>query len=187
METADRQPSDDALVEAARRGDQGAFRALVDRHRDHAYGVALQITRSREEAEDAAQEAFVRAWLGLARFRGESTFGTWLHRIVARRALDHAAARRTHDKREAEIEAAEMLPEPSGDRRDPLLARRLWRLMSRLDPRQRAVVDLFYREELPVRDVAEALSMPENTVKTHLRRARLALREAWLREEGAVR
>jgi RNA polymerase sigma-70 factor (ECF subfamily) len=176
------------LVERARRGDQGAFRMLVDLHRDHAYGLALRITRSREEAEDAAQEAFLRAWLALPRFRGESSFGTWLHRIVARRALDRATAHKTRATREADVEAAEDLPAPiPNESRDLVLARRIGRLMGCLNPRQRAVVELFYGEDLPVHEVATLLDMPENTVKTHLRRARTALREAWLREEGRAR
>ncbi|HXK12047.1 MAG TPA: sigma-70 family RNA polymerase sigma factor [Vicinamibacteria bacterium] len=179
--------ADADLVERARGGEHDAFRALVDRHRDHAFGLALQITRSPEEAEDAAQEAFVRAWLALPAFRGEASFGTWLHRIVVRRALDHAVARRARVSREREIETAESLPVPmAGAERDLVLARRLGRLMEDLSPRQRAVVTLFYREDRPVQEIAAVLAMPENTVKTHLRRARAALREAWMRETGAA-
>ena len=179
--------SEGKLVERARRGDQEAFRMLVDRHRDHAYGLALQITRQREEAEDAAQEAFVRAWRALPGFRGEASFGTWLHRIVARRALDHATAWSARAARETEIEAADesLLPVTS-EARDVVLARRLERLMGCLSAQQCAVVALFYREDRPVQEIAVVLAMPENTVKTHLRRARAALREAWTREQGAA-
>jgi RNA polymerase sigma-70 factor (ECF subfamily) len=179
--------TDAGLVERARRGDQEAFRMLVDRHRDHAYGLALQITRQREEAEDAAQEAFVRAWRALPGFRGEASFGTWLHRIVARRALDHAMVSRARAAHETAIEAADELPrQMASDGQDFVLARRLDRLMGCLSASQRAVVALFYREDRPVQEIAGVLAMPENTVKTHLRRARAALREAWIREQGAV-
>ena len=174
------------LVRRSRRGDEEAFRALVDRHRDHAYGLALRITRSREEAEDAAQEAFVRAWLALPRFRGDSSFGTWLHAIVARRALDRAVARRSREARESDIGDTSAGAEvPAGEQRDVLLSRRLDRLIARLTPPQRAVVALFYREEQAVGEIAEALGMPPNTVKTHLARARAALREAWLQNAEA--
>lgn len=174
------------LVQRARRGDEEAFRALVDRHSDQAYGLALRITRSREDAEDAAQEAFVRAWLALPRFRGESSFGTWLHRIVARRALDRAMARRSREGCEMGVEEAEALPARiDGEGHDVLLARRLDRLIARLTAPQRAVVALFYRDDRQVEDIAAALEMPKNTVKTHLARARSALREAWLHEEVA--
>jgi RNA polymerase sigma-70 factor (ECF subfamily) len=176
-----------ALVERARQHDEEAFRVLVDRHRDHAYGLALRITRSPEDAEEAAQEAFVRAWLALDGFRGEAAFGTWLHRIVARRALDLARARKTREARQAGVEHAKILPaRDSHATRDVLLSHRIDRLTQGLSVAQRAVVTLFYREDQPVSGIARMLEMPENTVKTHLRRARAALREAWLREEGAA-
>lgn len=173
-------------MERARRGDEDAFRMLVDRHRDRAYGLALRITRTPADAEEAAQEAFVRAWLALPGFRGEAAFGTWLHRIVARRALDHALARRKRESRETDVDAAEAVAAVH-DGRDPMLERRLARLTAQLSAAQHAVVALFYREGQPVAEIAELLGMPENTVKTHLRRAREALRRAWLREEGGAR
>ncbi len=178
---------DDALVERSRRGDEQAFRLLVDRHRDRAYGLALRITRSPEDAEEAAQEAFVRAWRSLTDFRGDAAFGTWLHRIVARRALDHALARRRRESRQTDMEAAEDVPAAAGaSGRDVILARRIERLTACLSTAQHAVLALFYGEDQAVAEIAETLEMPENTVKTHLRRARQALREAWLREEGSA-
>jgi len=175
------------LLERARAGHEDAFRILVERHRDRAYGLALRITRSPADAEDAAQEAFVRAWLALPRFRGDASFGTWLHRIVARRALDRSMAARRREARETGLEAAERVADTAGDERDLLLARRLERLMDRLSAPQRAVVALFYQEDQSVEHIASALDMPESTVKTHLSRARAALREAWLAQEGDPR
>lgn len=172
------------LLERARAGHEDAFRILVERHRDRAYGLALRITRSAADAEDAAQEALVRAWLALPGFRGEASFGTWLHRIVARRALDRSMQVRRREGRETSLEAARELADDAGSERDALLARRLERLMDRLSAPQRAVVALFYQEDQSVEHIAEALGLPENTVKTHLSRARAALREAWLAEEG---
>jgi len=172
------------LVERARARDEEAFRVLVDLHRDRAFGLALRITRSREDAADAAQEAFVRAWLALPRFRGESAFGTWLHRIVARRALDRAVVAESRRRREVVLEDAGSVAGPAGGAAPGELARRLEPLLEDLSPVQRAVVTLFYWEDAPVAAIASVLALPENTVKTHLRRARAALREAWLREEG---
>jgi RNA polymerase sigma-70 factor (ECF subfamily) len=176
-----------ALIERARGRDEGAFRELVELHRDHAFGLALRITRSRVDAEDVAQEAFVRAWNALPGFRGEATFGTWLHSIVARRAIDRAELLRRRRGREAAMDAApEAEAPPPGAARDPLLARRLESMMSTLSAPQRAVVSLFYGEDRSVEDIAAALSMNENTVKTHLARARTELRAAWLAQgEGS--
>ena len=101
-----------SLVERSRGGDQAAFRELVVLHQDRAYGLALRITRSPADAEEVAQDAFVRAWLALARFRGESSFATWLHRIVARRALDRLSELKARRGREVEVDEAASLPDP---------------------------------------------------------------------------
>jgi RNA polymerase sigma-70 factor (ECF subfamily) len=174
---------DQALVERARTGDAAAFRRLVERHQDRAYAVALRITRSPADAAEAAQEALLRSWLALPGFRGEAAFGTWLHRVVARCALDRAVALEARRAREVEAGRAEEEPAEEPVERDPALARRLERLLARLSPAQRAAVTLYYLEELPVEAIAAALAMPENTVKTHLHRARAALRRGWSEAE----
>ncbi|HVP15141.1 MAG TPA: RNA polymerase sigma factor [Terriglobales bacterium] len=189
-----------SLVARARDRDADAFRELVVLHQDRAYALALRITRSPADAEEVAQDGFVRAWLALPRFRGESSFGTWLHRIVARRALDRLSAMKARGAREVDVEEAERLPAPgfpthafawvpehgpgAGDLESVLRARRVERLVFELPAAQRAAVTLYYYEGRSVAQVAEMLQMPENTVKTHLSRARSALRAALLRENG---
>src|SRR5438093_275851 len=74
-------PAERDLVDRARARDTHAFRLLVERHRDRAYSLALRMLRSPVDAEEVTQDAFVRAWAALPRFRGEASFGTWLHRI----------------------------------------------------------------------------------------------------------
>jgi len=161
---------------------------LVERHQDRAFGLALRIVRSQVDAEDVAQEAFVRAWQALPRFRGDSAFGTWLHRIVARRALDRAVSLRDRQRREASLEDARDLADRTASvSRGPEAADRLRleRLLGGLSPAQRAAVSLYYYEDQSVEQVASILGLPENTVKTHLSRARAALREGWAREAGS--
>jgi RNA polymerase sigma-70 factor (ECF subfamily) len=175
-------------VERARQGDQEAFRMLVTRHQDRAFGLALRIVRSPVDAEDVAQEAFVRAWQALPRFRGDSAFGTWLHRIVARRALDRAVRLRDRQRREASLEEARDLADRAASvTAGPEAADRLKleRLLSELSPAQRAAVTLYYYEDQSVERVASVLGLPVNTVKTHLSRARAVLREAWSREAAS--
>ncbi len=158
---------EDDLVARARARDAGAFRELVEQHRDRAYGLALRILRSAEDAEEVAQDAFVRAWLALPGFRGEDRLGT----LRIRRG------------REGVLEEGTL---PGVDGPDPAVrvtAARVERMMDRLSPIQRAAVTLYYFEDHSVERVAEILEMPENTVKTHLSRARATLREAWVHEE----
>jgi RNA polymerase sigma-70 factor (ECF subfamily) len=173
-----------ALVERARSGEAAAFQALVLRHQDRAYAVALRIIRSPSEAAEVVQDALVRVWRALPGFRGDAAFGTWLHCVVARRALDHAEVWQVRRQREVEPDAALDLPAETRPERDPMLVRRLERLLGLLSPAQRAVVTLYYLEDQPIEAVSGALGLNGNTVKTHLHRARAALRAAWEDQGG---
>src|SRR5262249_58645626 len=115
----------------AQAGDTGAFRELVERHQASAYTLALRILRSSADAEEVAQDAFVRVWTALPGFRGESTFATWLYRIVARRAFDRAQVLKHRRARERQDEK---LPEPAAPVRDEdtLRAARLQELVAGL-------------------------------------------------------
>ncbi len=172
------------LIARAQAGDTGAFRVLVDQHRTRAYTLALRILRSTSDAEEVAQDAFVRVWTALPGFRGESSFSTWMYRIVARRAFDRAQVLRNRRARELEEEHLPERAAPEGGDDDTLQAALLQRLVAGLSAAQRSAVTMFYYEGRSVEQVAELLGMPENTVKTHLLRARAALRAAWTHEVG---
>jgi RNA polymerase sigma-70 factor (ECF subfamily) len=175
------------LIARAQSGDTAAFRILVERHQARAYTLALRILRSAPDAEEVSQDAFVRVWTALPGFRGESSFATWLYRIVARRAFDRAQVMRHRRMRE---QAADKLPEhvaPEALDDDSLRAALLQRLLTGLTPAQRAAVTMFYYEGRSVEQVAAVLGIPENTAKTHLLRARAALRTAWTHEMGDER
>jgi RNA polymerase sigma-70 factor, ECF subfamily len=175
------------LIERSRRGDPRAFQTLVEAHQDRAYALALRIVRTAQDAEEVAQDAFVKAWRSIGEFRGDAAFGTWLHRIVVRRALDRAETLRARRAREVEPEAEDAerpgppAPHEAGRAISPV-ARRLARLLDALPPVQRAALSLHYYEDRPVSEIAVLLEMPEGTVKTHMSRARAVLREAWSRE-----
>lgn len=174
------------LIRRAQGGDQEAFRRLVDRHGDRVYGLALRIVRSASDAEEVAQDALVRAWRALPRFRGDAAFSSWLYRIVVRRAFDRAATLKGRRQREAGSEGIEALP-AEGGAPDPEARERavkLERLVAELAEVPRTVVTLYYYQDRSVAEVAKILHMPENTVKTHLSRARAALRSGWLEGES---
>jgi RNA polymerase sigma-70 factor (ECF subfamily) len=181
---------DDVLAGRAGRGDAAAFRTLVERHQQRALALAWRLTGTRDDAEEVAQDAFVRAWRALPAFRGESAFGTWLHRIVTRVALDRrqeAARRRRREigvdpagLEEAAAWAASSGPMDAAEE-DRVTARTRASLVAALSEAQRTAVTLHYLEDRPVLEVAQAMGVPENTVKTHLARARAAMREAFVR------
>jgi RNA polymerase sigma-70 factor (ECF subfamily) len=172
--------TDEMLVERVRAGDLGALEALMRRHNRLLYRTARAILRDDAEAEDAVQEAYLRAYRALHAFRGESKFSTWLVRIAANEAL----MRRRRNARAAAvvpIDAAAELPaeEKVGD---DMLRRLLEKRIDALPEDYRAVFVLRALEELSVQDTAAALDIPEATVRSRHFRARSLLRESLARE-----
>src|SRR5262249_41811957 len=150
------EPKDDELVERFRAGERAAFDELVRRHQRSILLLGHRILRSTEDARDVAQRAFVQAYRQLGRFRGESSFRTWLYRIAANLALDALRKR----GREARLE---LVPdEQRGTHhsmeawgRDPFAEHRLRRAVEELPDRQRLVVELRAFEELSFREIGE--------------------------------
>src|ERR1700676_4412291 len=101
--------SDEQLVNAAKRGDMAAFEELVARHRDKIYARAFSMMRNEEEAVDLSQEAWVKSWQRLKQFQGESSFGTWMTRIVINLCLDQLRRRKRQ-----RTESIEEMNEESG-------------------------------------------------------------------------
>ncbi|MGA9119702.1 MAG: RNA polymerase sigma factor [Bacteroidota bacterium] len=175
------------LVLEARKGKHEAFRCLVERHMRRAYTVAYRFVNDHHDAEEIAQEAFVRAYESLDRFRGEAEFGTWLYRIVTNIALN----RLKQDKRRKE-EALENAVETS-DAEDPVnaashnddLTVHIERALHELPTLQRAVVILRHLNGLSTKEVSQILHCTEGTVKTHLFRGmeKMRVKLNFLREE----
>jgi RNA polymerase sigma-70 factor, ECF subfamily len=178
-------PGDEQLIERVQQGEIRYFADLVDRHKDRALTVAVRLLRRREDAEEAVQDAFVRAFRGLAEFRGESRFSTWFYRILYNICLTRL--RRSHggmtvsiDDPDAEGPAAALVDE--GD--DPLDQLNMSETraiiaeeMARLPERFRVPVTLFYVNDMSYEEIASVLDAPIGTVKTNLFRGRVALRD----------
>lgn len=173
-------PSDEALVDRLRGGDLGALEALMRRHNRLLYRTARAILRDDAEAEEAVQEAYLRAYRALETFRGESKFSTWLVRIAANEALmRRRARRRTADVVPLEA-AAELQSEE--ERGDDMLRRLLEKRIDALPDDYRAVFVLRAVEDFSVEETAQALGIPEATVRSRFFRARGLLRESLARE-----
>jgi RNA polymerase sigma factor (sigma-70 family) len=166
------------LIANARRGDAGAFEELVRRHQDVAFRTAFLILRDAAEAEDAAQEAIVKAYRAIGRFREGGAFRPWLLKIVSNQAL---TALRAGRRRGAAFErAAADQPAAFPDVDETVIGRErtqlIWRALNSLDERERVVVYLRYFLALPERELAEYLGCAPGTVKSRLHRALARLR-----------
>ncbi len=175
------------LIAASRRGDTAAFDQLVGAYQDRIYQVVYRITGNPEDAWDAAQDAFLKAFRSLPAFRGDAAFGTWLHRIAINAALDIVRRRpaQTHDA----LETVAALPAESGDREVERreLQRRIHRAIAGLPADQRAAVVLRDVQGLSYGEIAAVLKVPLGTVRSRLSRARESLRQALVDLSPAAR
>ncbi|HAH06088.1 MAG TPA: RNA polymerase subunit sigma-70 [Elusimicrobia bacterium] len=165
------------LVLRAKAGDEKAFAELIALHGKAAYRLALAITGDPADAEDAAQDAFLRAFRALERFDAERPFGPWILKIAANRALTRAGRRR----RERPLEEAMEMPEPTAVKED---LESLRRGLDELDPLDRSLLALRYEAGLSVAAIAEALGIREGAAKVRLFRARQRLMGS-MKEGGA--
>jgi RNA polymerase sigma-70 factor, ECF subfamily len=156
----------------ARKSDTRAFESLYRLHVDRVYGLCLRMTGNASEAEDCAQEAFIQAWRQLDRFRGDSSFGTWLHRIAVNAVLGRMRkSRREQDRLRAVAEVADAAPAvgDSGGLRD------LERAMEKLPSGARHVFVLNAVYGYSHEETGEMLGIASGTSKAQLHRARRLL------------
>jgi RNA polymerase sigma factor (sigma-70 family) len=164
------------LVRRARNGDQGAFESLVRPEVERLYGLAGLILSDRSRAEDAAQEALLRAWRDLPRLRDVGKFGAWLRRLVVNAAHDEGRRLR---RRRPEVELKPHHDQPASDGLASLLDRdELSQALDRLREEERVVVALRYYLDLSNADAAATLGIREVTYRSRLHRALRALSAA---------
>jgi RNA polymerase sigma-70 factor (ECF subfamily) len=173
--------SDEALFRRVRAGAREAFAALVERYQHRAFGVALRILGRRQDAEDAVQQAFLRLYEARARYDPRWRLSTWFYRILTNACVDELRRRRPLLPLDGWAEASAERPDAPLERseRDRLLGNALLTL----PPEARIVLTLYYGDGRSYGEIAAIRGISVNTVKTHLRRGRLALRRA-LRARG---
>ena len=188
--------SDKALVRKAQRGDMVAFEELVLRHRDKIYARAFSMMRNEEEAVDLSQEAWVKGWQRLKQFQGESSFVTWMTRIVINLCLDQLRKQKRH-----RTESIELMEEESGgvERQMPVvqvnpteglerreLRARIDKALSQISAEHRTVLILHEFEELEYKEIAKRMQCSIGTVMSRLfyaRRKMANLLAGYRREE----
>ncbi|MFQ6096540.1 MAG: RNA polymerase sigma factor [Armatimonadota bacterium] len=182
--------ADGVLVDRAKEGDVRAFEALAERHKDKIHNSIARLCGDPQEAQDLTQEVFVRAFTSIRRFRGASSFQTWLYRIATNMCVD------THRRRKrSEVEAFSLdepvatqqgevgreIPDPAAQPEEAAqreeLQREVMRAINGLSPKLRPVVILFDIQGLTYEEVAQVLQCPVGTIKSRLFNARMQLRQ----------
>jgi len=176
---------DAALVRAAQKGDTDAFEELVARHRDKIYARAFSMMRNEDEAIDLSQEAWVKGWQRLAQFQGDSSFATWITRIVINLCLDEL-----RKQKRRRTESIEEMDEESGgvERQMPVittnpterlergeLRQRIDRALEQMSHEHRTVLVLHEFEEMEYKEIAKAMGCSIGTVMSRLFYARRKL------------
>jgi RNA polymerase sigma-70 factor (ECF subfamily) len=168
---------DREAITRVRAGEVQAFRHLVEAYQARVYRLVRDYLRDHQDAEDVTQEAFVRAYRHLARYDIDRSFLPWLLTIAKNLAINHIKKRRA-----VAFEATHSVPDPSDDgglqaveTKD--LACQIREAAERLPERYRMIFHLFYRDEMPVKEIAAVLEVPEGTVKSDLFRARVLIRQ----------
>jgi RNA polymerase sigma-70 factor, ECF subfamily len=169
------------------KGDQNAFAEIVELFQDKLYRVCYRMLGNKHEAEDIAQEAFVRAFINIHTFDTNRKFSTWLYRIGTNLCIDRIRKKKPDYFLDAEVAGTEglnmysqiastdELPEEEVLKME--MQDRVQYEISRLPDKYRAVIVLKYMEDLPLQEISDILEMPLGTVKTRIHRGREALRK----------
>lgn len=178
----------ESLIERAKAGDHDAFRQLVEEHQHDVYALALRLTRDPHLAHDIAQESFIRAWRALPKFRGDSAFGTWLHRITVNTTWSQRSKAKRHQHDELTEIGIAAPPTPLSDPEYAGMALelrgRLGAALDRLPLEQRMLVLMKDVYDWSHTEIADALDIGVSASKVRLHRAHLRLRDMLEHTDG---
>ncbi len=180
-----RNASDEEVVRRVRSGDAPAFGELVDRYKDKALSLSIRLLKNQQDAEDALQESFVKAYTALATFRHDASFSTWFYRIVYTTCLNVL-------KKQSRTQPLTQLDDDdlAGDLGNfdltaldsVVVERTINQELSAMPPLYSAIMDLFYVQERSYDEIVMITGLPLGTVKTRLNRGRQTLQKALLQK-----
>ncbi len=171
------------LVAASKKGDQDSFAQLVQQHQRRVFNLVFRMLQQYEEANEVTQETFLAAWQGLPSFRGDARFSTWLYRIAYNCALKQLEQRKRDRAIQVELQTEEMVASSTQEQRvDAEIESRarqalVHEQLANLPAKYRIVLVLRHLQDMTYEEMAEILTMPIGTIKTHLFRARNLLKE----------
>ncbi len=165
------------LIEEAKSGDHAAFAEIYRTYVGRVYGICLRLLGDRSRAEDVTQQVFIRAWTKLASFRGESSFGSWLHRLALNVALNELKASASVQQQVSSLDDLPVNP-ASHENCSQETRIDLEHAIAALPAGARVIFVLHEIEGLNHKDIAEKLGLADGTCKAQLSRARKLLREA---------
>ncbi|TAM82176.1 MAG: sigma-70 family RNA polymerase sigma factor [Acidobacteria bacterium] len=183
MSRVGEQAVEDALARCTN-GDHAAFAEIVREHQSMVYSLALHFLKNPSMADDLAQDVFLELYRNLGSLKSGAHLRFWLRKVTCHRSIDRVRRRKPDG-----MLSLDDVPEPAttAHTRDPLLEERLWKLVATLPDKSRMAVILRYQEEMELREIAEVMEIPVNTVKSSIDRALELLRNKLTRSMGGVK
>ena len=175
-------PSDSEIISLVLKGDHNAYVLLVERYKSYVFTLTLRFTKNREDAEEVAQDIFVKAYRSLADFKGTAKFSTWLYTIVNTTCITFLRKKRLQvssldDERTFEVADSQ----DSGFRANQVEQKSRLTMVNRaiamLNPDDAEIITLFYKNEQSLEEIGQILGLEVNTAKVRLHRARARLKE----------
>lgn len=174
-------------IKAIQKGDQNAYAEIVELYKEKVYRICYRMLGNRHEAEDAAQEAFIRAYVNIDTYNPAMKFSSWLYRIATNLSIDKLRKKKPDVYLDEEVSGAEgltmysQLPATDASPEDTVetleLQETVQKAIQKLPEKYRSVIVLKYIEDLSLQEISEILDLPIGTVKTRIHRGREALRK----------
>jgi len=182
--------TDQYLIDKVLNGNTNAFGELVDRYQNFVFTIAIRILKVSEEAEEVAQDSFIKAYDSLSTFRGDSKFSTWLYRIVYHKSLDRIKMNRRHRTYEINEEITEDSLDHIENGLEFMLSEErssiIQKCVAQLPEEEAAIISLYYFEEQSVKEIAQVTDLTEDNIKIKLYRSRkklFSLLEGYIKPE----
>lgn len=181
--------SDNEIIERIRSGEKRLYAHLIDRYKDRAFTLAIRILRDRQEAEEATQDAFIRAYNALNTFEGRARFGTWFYRILYNLCLTRLGKKKDgflhldyNDNKEYDTFQYSFTSDEFNEYELKDMVEFLKRTIETLPVKYQTIISLFYFQEMSHEEICHTTQLPLGTVKTHLYRARAMLQRSLQKE-----
>jgi RNA polymerase sigma-70 factor (ECF subfamily) len=176
-------PKENQIIEQVKLGNTEAFRIIVDQYRDAVFGLALRMVNNREEAEELAQDAFIKVFNAINNYRGESKFSTWLYRITYNTCISFLRKNKPDLVEIQDQHGASNFNSGYDNlmKEDNNMAINI--ILSQLKPDDRAIIQLFYLEENSIKEISEITGFSNTNVKVKLHRSKQKMRKI-LEEDG---
>ncbi|MDA7501920.1 sigma-70 family RNA polymerase sigma factor [Chitinophagales bacterium] len=172
--------TDEILIQQARKGNEVAFSQLVERHKDYVFSLCVRTLKNRANAEEVAQEIFIKMFRKLSSFKGDAKFTTWLYTIAYRACLDfirrNKAKSYSLDSEDSSLQISAVGENPQEKMEANELTAILKEQLDKMKPQDASLISLFYFKEKNVKEVAEIMNLSESNVKVKIHRLREKMR-----------